>query len=61
MGLIFVVAPFGSLADATMYTGPWCVNVLKFVAILVACEALGVSLMVWHRRKATGRDNSPAA
>ncbi|MFJ4538121.1 restriction endonuclease [Streptomyces tibetensis] len=44
-GVSLLMAPLGSIGDEKTYTGPFALDVLKFVGILVACWSLGTFLI----------------
>ncbi|MFI0267740.1 restriction endonuclease [Streptomyces luteogriseus] len=44
-GVSLLMAPLGSIGDEKTYTGPFALDVLKFVGILLACWSLGTFLI----------------
>ncbi|MEU9575044.1 restriction endonuclease [Streptomyces massasporeus] len=44
-GVSLLMAPLGSIGDEETYTGPFALDVLKFVGILMACWSLGTFLI----------------
>jgi hypothetical protein len=44
-GVSLLMAPLGSIGDEKTYTGPFALDVLKFVGILLACWSLGAFLI----------------
>ncbi|WP_306933806.1 restriction endonuclease [Streptomyces luteogriseus] len=44
-GVVLLTAPLGSIGDEKTYTGPFALDVLKFVGILLACWSLGTFLI----------------
>jgi hypothetical protein len=48
LGVVLLIAPFGSLGDPEVYTGPFPLDALKFLGILVGAWLVGICLIAWH-------------
>ncbi|MFF6835212.1 hypothetical protein ACFY84_25600 [Streptomyces sp. NPDC012438] len=44
-GVLLLIAPLRSLGDESIYSGPFVLDALKFIGILLACWALGAFLI----------------
>jgi hypothetical protein len=50
-GVMCLLAPFGSLSDAQIYTGPFLLDAVKFVGLLVCLWLVGLALIGWDLQR----------
>ncbi len=47
-GILCLIAPFAYLGDPDIYTGPFILDALKFVGMLIGLWLVGLCLIGWH-------------